>query len=157
MTGGHSISHGSEEVRVMAIGDSSRIGSESASTAELVSRAAAQISTLVRDELALAKAELAEKGKRAGMGGGLFGGAAVLGWFGIGLLLTLAVVALDLVWPLWLAVLVVMVVVFAAAGAAALLGKKELAKAGPLVPQDTITSVEADVQTVKSAAQRGRF
>ncbi len=127
-----------------------------ASTADLVNQAAAQISTLVRDELALAKAELTEKGKRAGVGGGLFGGAAVLAWFGIGLLLTLAVVALDLVWPLWLAVLVVMVVVFAAAGVAALLGKKQLGKANPLVPQDAIASVETDMQTVKSAAQRGR-
>ena len=126
------------------------------STADLVSQAAAQISTLVRDELALAKAELAEKGKRAGVGGGLFGGAAVLAWFGIGLLLTLAVVALDLVWPLWLSILVVMIVVFAAAGVAALLGKKQLSKSSPLVPQDAIASVEADIETVKNAAHRGR-
>ncbi|WP_433797586.1 phage holin family protein [Actinoplanes sp. CA-252034] len=127
-----------------------------ASTADLVSTAAAQISTLVRDELALAKAELTEKGKRAGIGGGLFGAAAVLAWFGIGLLITLAVVALDLVWPLWLAVLTVMVVVFAAAGAAALIGKKELAKAGPLIPEQAVAGVESDLQTVKNAAQRGR-
>ena len=68
-----------------------------ASTSELVSRASAQISTLIRDELALAKAELTEKGKRAGLGGGLFGGAAVLGAYGLGLLLILFVVLLDLV------------------------------------------------------------
>ncbi|MEU4621885.1 phage holin family protein [Actinoplanes sp. NPDC023801] len=126
------------------------------STADLVSQAAAQISTLVRDELALAKAELAEKGKRAGVGGGLFGGAAVLAWFGIGLLLTLAVVALDLVWPLWLSILVVMIVVFAAAGIAAMLGKKQLSKSSPLLPQDAMASVEADMETVKNAAHRGR-
>ncbi|MFC7533256.1 phage holin family protein [Actinoplanes sp. GCM10030250] len=121
-----------------------------------MSQAAAQISTLVRDELALAKLELAEKGKRAGVGGGLFGGAAVLAWFGLGLLLTLAVVALDAVWPLWVAVLVVMVVVFAAAGVMALLGKKQLKAAAPPVPSDAIAGVEADVQTVKVAANRGR-
>ncbi|MDR6318389.1 phage holin family protein [Actinoplanes couchii] len=126
-----------------------------ASTAELVNQAAGQISTLVRDELALAKLELTEKGKRAGVGGGLLGGAAVLGWFGIGLLLTLAVVALDLAWPLWLAVLTVMIVVFAAAGIAALLGKKQLAKVGSPVPQDTVANVETDIRTVKAAAQRG--
>lgn len=140
----------------MTTNESSGSGAGAASTAELVSQAAAQISTLVRDELALAKAELAEKGKRAGVGGGLLGGAAVLAWFGLALLLTLAVVALDLVWPLWLAVLVVMVVVFAAAGIAALLGRKQLAKAGSLMPQDTIARVETDMQTVKNAAQRGR-
>ena len=57
-----------------------------ASTSELVSQAAAQISTLVRDELTLAKLELTEKGKRAGVGGGLFGAAASLALYGVGLL-----------------------------------------------------------------------
>ena len=141
----------------MAINESSGPASlGTASTAELVNQAAAQISTLVRDELTLAKLELTEKGKRAGIGGGLLGGAAVVAWFGLALLLTLAVVALDLVWPLWLSVLVVMVVVFAAAGVAALMGKKELTNATPPVPKDAIDSVEADVQTVKTAAHRGR-
>ena len=126
------------------------------STADLVSHAAAQISTLVRDELALAKLELAEKGKRAGLGGGLFGGAAVLALYGLGLLLVLAVVLLDLAWPLWLAVLVVMVVVFAAAGVAALLGRRQLKAAAPPVPADAIAGVEADVRMIKTAAREGR-
>lgn len=127
-----------------------------ASTSELVSHAAAQISTLVRDELTLAKLELAEKGKRAGIGGGLFGGAAVLGLYGLGLLLALAVVLLDLAWPLWLALLVVLVVVLAAAGVAALLGKQKLAAAVPPVPSDAVASTQADVQTVKNAVRKGR-
>jgi hypothetical protein len=59
-------------------------------------------------------------------------------------------------WPLWLAVLVVMVVVFAAAGVAALLGKRKLKAASPAVPHDAIDSVQADVQTVKTAAKEGR-
>ncbi|MCU7722877.1 phage holin family protein [Actinoplanes sp. KI2] len=128
----------------------------STNTADLVSQAASQISTLVRDELALAKRELAEKGKRAGLGGGLLGGAAVLGLYGLGLLLVLAVVLLDLAWPLWLAVLVVMVVVFAAAAVAALLGRRRLEEATPPVPTDAIAGVEADLATVKTAARRGR-
>lgn len=127
-----------------------------ASTSDLVGQAAAQISTLVRDELALAKLELTEKGKRAGLGGGLFGGAAVLGLYGLGLLLILAVVLLDLIWPLWLAVLVVMVVVFAAAGVVALLGKQKLATATPPMPRDAIAGTQADVQTVKNAVREGR-
>jgi uncharacterized membrane protein YqjE len=134
-------------------------GSADQSTADLVSQAAAQISTLVRDELALAKTELAEKGKRAGLGGGLFGGAAVLAWYGLGLLLTLLVVLLDLAWPLWLAALVVMVVVFAAAAVAALIGKQQLTSATPPVPSDAVAGVEADVQTVKTvktAVHQGR-
>lgn len=126
------------------------------STADLVNQATAQVSTLLRDELALAKLELVEKGKRAGLGGGLFGGAALLGAYGLGLLLTLAVVLLDLAWPLWLAVLVVMVVVFIAAGVAALIGKQQLKSAAPPVPSDAIAGVEADVQTVKTAVRDGR-
>lgn len=140
----------------MTTSESARPGASGASTGDLVSQAAAQISTLVRDELALAKLELTEKGKRAGVGGGLLGGAATLALYGVGLLLALIVVALDLVWPLWLSVLVVMVVVFAAAGVAALLGKKKLQTATPPVPRDAIAGVEADVQTIKTAAQRGR-
>lgn len=147
----------SEEVSAVTSGESQREQSGGApSTSDLVSQAAAQISTLVRDELALAKLELAEKGKRAGLGGGLLGGAAVLALYGLGLLITLAVVLLDLIWPLWLAGLVVMVVLFVAAGVAALLGKKKLKAATPPVPSDTIASVEADVQAVKTAAQQGR-
>ncbi|GAA0440359.1 hypothetical protein Aca07nite_47710 [Actinoplanes capillaceus] len=120
----------------------------------LVGQAATQISTLVRDELALTKLELAEKGKRAGVGG-LLGGAAVLAWFGLGLLLTLAVVLFDLAWPLWAAVLVVMVVVFAAAVAAPL-GEQKLKAATPPLPSDAVAGVQADVRTVKTAAQTGR-
>jgi uncharacterized membrane protein YqjE len=131
-------------------------GTGDASTAQLVHRAVEQISTLVRDELALAKVELVEKGKRAGVGGGLLGGAAVLAWFGVGLALTLAVVALDLVWPLWLAVLVVMVVVFAGAGVAAMLGRRQLQQAAPPVPQQAVAGVQADVETVKTAVREGR-
>ncbi|GAA1622279.1 phage holin family protein [Actinoplanes couchii] len=127
-----------------------------ASTGDLVSQAAAQISTLVRDELALAKLELAEKGKRAGVGGGLLGGGAVLGLYGLGLLLALAVVLLDLVWPLWLALLTVLVVVLAAAGIAALLGKKKLTAAVPPVPSDAVASTQADVRAVKNAVREGR-
>ncbi|WP_433223936.1 phage holin family protein [Dactylosporangium sp. CS-047395] len=128
----------------------------SASTGDLVGQAAMQISTLVRAELALAKAELTEKGKRAGIGGGLFGGAAVLAVYGLGLALVLAVVALDLVWPLWLAVLVVTVVVFAAAGIAALVGRRQLQAVGSPVPQETVTNVQQDVDAVKAAAREGR-
>ncbi len=126
------------------------------STADLVNQATAQLSTLVRDELALAKQELAEKGKRAGLGGGLFAGAGVLALYGLGLLLALAVIALDIVWPLWLAALVVTVVVLAAAGVAALLGKRQLTAAAPPLPTDTIAGVEADVRTIKAAARDGR-
>jgi predicted lipid-binding transport protein (Tim44 family) len=129
---------------------------QSTSTADLVSQASAQISTLVRDELALAKAELAEKGKRAGFGGGLLGGAGVLSMYGLGLLIALAVVALDLVLPTWLAVLVVMVLVFAIAAIAALIGRAQLQRAVPATPKEAVAGLTADVETVKTAVKEGR-
>lgn len=127
-----------------------------ASTAALVSRAASQVSTLIRDELALARAELVTKGRRAGVGAGLFGGAAVLALYGLGLLIALAVVALDLVWPLWLSVLAVTVLVFAVAGIAALLGKRQFARATPPVPSEAAASLANDFATVKNAVREGR-
>lgn len=127
-----------------------------ASTGELVSRAAEQISTLVRDELALARIEMVRKGKRAALGGGLFGGAGVLAAYGVGLLIVLGVVLLDLVWPTWVAVLVVTVVVFATAGLMALNGKKQFGRAVPPVPSEAMESVAADMDAVKSAIQEER-
>lgn len=141
----------------MTIGQMTPAGQDgSVSTSELVSRAATQISTLVRDELALAKAELVTKGKRAGIGGGLLGSAVALALYGLGLLLILAVVALDLVWPLWLAVLVVAAAVFVIAGSTALIGKRQLAAAAPPLPTEAQASIAADLQTVKNAVQEGR-
>jgi hypothetical protein len=88
-------------------------------TGKLVSQLSEQVSTLVRDELALARAELTEKGKRAGTGAGLLGAAGVLALYGLGALFVTAAAALALVWPVWLAVLVVAVVIFAIAGVVA--------------------------------------
>jgi uncharacterized membrane protein YqjE len=126
------------------------------STAELVRRATGQLSTLVRDELALARTELVEKGRRAGIGGGLFGVAGMLALYGLGLLIALAVVLVDLVWPLWLAVLVVAGVLFIAAGVAALVGRQQLRAAAPPVPKEAAAGIEADIQTVRDAVEEGR-
>lgn len=126
------------------------------STADLITRATEQLSTLVRDELALARAELVAKGKRAGLGGGLFGAAGALALYGLGLFLALAVVLLDLVWPAWLAVLVVLMVVLAAAGAAVLAGRAQVRRAVPPVPELAAEGVAADVRTVKDAVREGR-
>jgi MFS family permease len=127
-----------------------------ASTADLVSQATSQISTLIRDELALAKAELVTKGKRAGIGGGLVGAAGVLAGYGLGLVIALGVVALDVAWPLWLAVAAVAVIVFVAAGVGALLGKRQLTAAAPAIPSEATAGVSADVQAVKDAIREGR-
>jgi uncharacterized membrane protein YqjE len=129
---------------------------ETASTGELVSRLSEQVSTLVREELALARAEMTEKGKRAGTGAGLLGGGGVLALYGVGALLATVVIALDLALPLWLAALIVTVVLFAVAGVLALVGRKEVKKAAPPVPERAKENIQADVDTVRAAVREGR-
>jgi uncharacterized membrane protein YqjE len=121
------------------------------STSELVQKASEQISRLVKDEIALAKAELTEKGKHAGIGVGLFGGGGVLALYGVGALFATLIIVLDLFLPLWLAALIITVVLFAAAGILALLGKKQVTQAVPPEPSDAIASAKADVDEVKHA------
>ena len=123
------------------------------STAELVQRASEQISRLVRDEIALAKAELAEKGKHAGIGIGLFGGAGVFAMYGVGALIATLIIVFDLFLPLWLAALIVTVAVFVIAGIMGLIGKKQVTKAVPPEPKAAIASVKADVDEVKQAVK----
>jgi uncharacterized membrane protein YqjE len=126
------------------------------STGDLVSRLAEQVSTLVRDELALAREELVEKGKRAGVGAGLLGAAGVLALYGVGVLFVAAVLLLDLMWPTWVAALVVTVVTFAIAAVFALVGKAQVTQAVPPVPSAAVRSATADVDAVKDAIREGR-
>lgn len=133
-----------------------RTGSEP-STAELVQRATEQVSRLVRDELALARAELTQKGKHAGIGIGLFGGGGALALYGLGALVAATILLLALVLPAWAAALIVAVVLFLIAGVLALVGKKQVSQAVPPMPEATVRSVRADVDTVAAAVKdRGR-
>ena len=121
------------------------------STSELVQKASEQISRLVKDEIALAKAELTEKGKHAGIGVGLFGGGGVLALYGVGALFATLIIVLDIWLDLWLAALIITVVLFAAAGVLGLLGKNQVTKAVPPEPSAAIASAKADVDEVKQA------
>jgi uncharacterized membrane protein YqjE len=125
-----------------------------ATTGELVSRLSQEVSELVRNELRLAQAEVSGKAKKAGIGAGLFGAAGITALFGVGVLIATAILALDLVMDAWLAALIVGVVLLAAAGIAALLGKKKVQEAAPPVPTETVESVKRDVQAVKKGARR---
>lgn len=125
--------------------------------AELIQRGSEQISQLVREELALARAEMTEKGKRAGIGAGLFGGGGVLALYGGAALVAAVVLALDYVMPVAASALVVGVILLLAAGLLALSGKKQVSQAMPLAPKSTADSLRADAETVKGAAkERGR-
>lgn len=123
------------------------------STAELVRQASEQITKLVRDELAQAKAEFADKGRHAGVGIGLFGGAAVMLHYALGALLVAAGLGLAVVMPGWAAALIVAAVLLLIAGVEALIGRAQLKKGTPLIPARTIDSVKADIETVKTAVE----
>lgn len=110
-----------------------------------------QTSALVRSEVELAKAELAAKGRAAGIGAGLFGAAGLLALFGAAVLITTVILALALVMPAWLAALIVAVVLFAAGGIAAVLGKGKVTEATPPAPERAVEGVKQDVETIKGA------
>jgi hypothetical protein len=127
-----------------------------ASIGELAKQLSEQTTRLVRQELELARTELQIKGKRAGAGAGMFGGAGVLGLFALGALTAAAIAALDLAMATWLAALIVAAVYGAAAGIVALMGKQKVQEALPPVPEESVESVKEDVQWTKSRAQQGR-
>jgi type IV secretory pathway TrbD component len=126
------------------------------SAADLVRQLSEQTSRLVRQEVELAKAELTVKGKRAGVGAGMFGGAGVSGLYALGALTAAAIAALALAMDLWLAALIVAVIWAAIAGVMALTGRSKVKQAMPPVPRDSVDSVKEDVQWTKARAQQGR-
>jgi len=123
---------------------------------DLVKQLAGQTSTLVRQELDLAKAELAEKGRVAGKGAGLLGGAAAVGLLAAGALTACLILALSEVVPDWLAALIVALVLGAVAGVLALQGRNRMRAATPPVPQQTVETVKEDVEWAKTRTPSAR-
>jgi hypothetical protein len=123
---------------------------------ELLKQLSQETTTLVRQELELAKAEMAQKGKQAGVGAGMFGGAGASALLGLGALSAAAVAALDAAMPLWLAALIVALVWLAVAGALALQGKRKVQDATPPVPEQTQESVKEDVEWAKTQTRSAR-
>jgi Putative Actinobacterial Holin-X, holin superfamily III len=123
---------------------------------ELLKQASDQTQTLVRQELELAKAELAAKGKLAGIGAGAFGAAGLVGLFALGAFTAFLILVLATAMAGWLAALIVTVVYAAGAGVLALFGKEKVAQATPPVPEQTVESVKEDVEWTKSRAKSAR-
>ncbi|MGI5380065.1 phage holin family protein [Streptomyces sp. CA-251387] len=121
---------------------------------ELVQRASQQLTDLVRGELKLAQVEMKEKGKRYGKGGGLFGGAGLVGFLMLQALVATAIAALAVPLPVWAAALIVTAALGVIAVVMALTGKKQVDQAGPPTPEQTVDSVKADVAEIKGSAQR---
>jgi uncharacterized membrane protein YqjE len=124
------------------------------SAGDLVQRLSEQTATLVRQEMRLAQVELQEKGKRAGIGAGMFGGAGLVALYGVGALVAAAVVAIGTAVEPWLAAVIVGVVLLAAAGVLALLGRKQVEQATPPTPERAMESVQRDVNEVKERVRR---
>ena len=123
-----------------------------ASTAELVKELSREVSQLVREEIALAKAEMTQKGKHAGIGAGMLSGAAVLALAAVGGSMAFLMLVLDSWMPGWLAALIVTIAYAAAAALLALGGKERISHATPPAPTQTIESVKEDVQWAKTHA-----
>ena len=126
------------------------------SLAELMRRLSDQSTLLVRQELDLAKAELVQKGKQAGLGAGMFGGAAVFGLYAVGALTAALILALSLAVVGWLAALIVTVLYAAIAGVLSLVGRSKVRQGVPPVPERAVESVKEDVQAAKLRAKEGR-
>jgi uncharacterized membrane protein YqjE len=119
------------------------------STGDLVKQLTQQVSTLVRQEVELAKVEMADKGKKAGVGIGMFGGAGVAALLGLGALTAFLILVLDLAMPTWAAALIVGVIWAAVAGVLALQGREKVKEVGTPLPEETTESVKEDVEWLK--------
>jgi hypothetical protein len=125
-----------------------------ASAGELVKHLTEQVSRLIRDELKLAEYEMTRKARRMGRGAGMFGGSGLVALYGIGCLLAAAIIGLAGVLPAWAAALIVGGALLVIAGVAALMGKSQVSKAVPPVPEQTVQNVKADVEEIKERAHR---
>jgi hypothetical protein len=122
------------------------------SAADLVKQVSEQTQRLIRQELALARLEVSEKVKHAGIGAGMFGAAGLLAILALGTLVATLVLVLATAMDAWLAALIVAAGLLALAGALALAGKGQIARAAPAAPEQTIQSVKADVEEVRAHA-----
>ncbi|MFL5905032.1 MAG: phage holin family protein [Solirubrobacteraceae bacterium] len=130
--------------------------SDDRALADLMRDLSQQSTELIRQEIALAKAELRQKGKAAGIGAGMFGAAGLIALFAVGALTACLILALATAMDAWLAALIVAVVYLAAAGVAALVGKGKVQEATPPAPEQAIESTKEDVQWTKHRAQAAR-
>ena len=126
------------------------------SIGELFGKLSNETSTLIRQEMELARAELTEKGKQAGKGAGLFGGAATVALLGAGAITAGIVLLLALLIPDWLAAIVVGLVYVGVAALLGLKGRDEMQQATPPVPEQTVDTVKEDVQWAKTRAQSAK-
>ena len=125
-----------------------------ASTSELVKQLSEQVSTLVRDELKMARLELARKGKFAGFGIGLYGASGLVALYAVACLIAAVIIAIAGEIRPWLAALIVGVALLAVSVVAALVGRSRVRRATPPMPQQAFEGTKADVGEIKERMQR---
>jgi uncharacterized membrane protein YqjE len=118
-------------------------------TGELIKDLSGQISRLVRQEVELAKVEMTEKGKKLGVGAGMFGGAGVAALLMLGSLTAFLIIVLALAMPWWAAALIVTALWGVIAAVLAVKGREAMREMGKPVPEQTIETVKEDVQWLK--------
>lgn len=125
-------------------------------TGELLKELSDHTTTLVKQEMDLAKAELQEKGKQAGLGAGMFGGAGLFGVGAFAALTACLIAVLDQAMEFWLAALIVAAAFAAIAVVLAVTGKRKVKKAGPPIPEQAKDSVKEDMEWARTQARSGR-
>jgi Putative Actinobacterial Holin-X, holin superfamily III len=126
------------------------------SLSELTKQLSDQATALAGKEVELAKAELALKGRRLGLGAGMFGAAGLIGVYAFGALTACAILALATALDGWLAAFVVAALYGAAAGGLALIGKNQVEHGTPPVPEQAIESTKADIESTKDHVKAAR-
>jgi ABC-type multidrug transport system permease subunit len=127
-----------------------------ASTAELFNRAFEQATLIIRQELALARAEVVQKLKRAVLGTMLSVGAAAIAFVALLCGVAAAVAGLAGVVPTWAAALIVAAVLLVGAAVVGALALRAFAKASPSTPPDVVASVRDDLSEIKEHLQQHR-
>ncbi|MBV8541710.1 MAG: phage holin family protein [Pseudonocardiales bacterium] len=138
----------------MTIREQGQASGADASVGQLVERLSAQVSALVRDEMALATAEMKRKGAQAGIGLGIGGVGAVVAVLGLGALVAAAVLGLATVLAGWLAALVIGAALLVIAGVMSAAGITQLRNSAPPVPEQAVQSTKRDIETVKESVRR---
>jgi Putative Actinobacterial Holin-X, holin superfamily III len=126
------------------------------SISELLKQLTEQTQSLASKEIELAKAEVATKGKRLGLGAGAFGAAGLIGAFALGAFTAALILLLATAMEPWVAALIVTVAYAAIAGVLALMGRKQVEAGSPPIPERAIDSTRQDLETAKQSAKEGR-
>lgn len=112
------------------------------SLGEIVGDVAQDLSTLVKQEMDLAKVELKQEATKAGKGAGLLGGAGVAGHMALVFVSLTLLFALDLALPRWASALIVTALWVVIAAVLAVTGRSALKKAHPELPKTQQTLKE---------------